>query len=137
MMFRTGDFMELISINPREDKMLKATNYLNERLDEIYHRRANVCNRLMLLNYKESVLSLLPAEIVLRICKGVFPKYNPRGIMEYIRIKEERVVCFTTLVLCIKNRGYHKPPREILRLIFEYYKLAPPGRGLNSKAYIR
>jgi hypothetical protein len=117
----SGGLMQLISYNGKQDRMLLATDLLNKRLLEI-RKNTTVCNTIMLLNYKDTIIERLPTEITLMICKILRPSYYPHNILKYINIKIERTECLNTLTLCIQKNNYIKPPKDVMKMIFNRLK---------------
>ena len=121
-----GGIMQLISNDGAQDRFLLPTGMLNTRLldiEKFKQAKINVtaCNTIMLLNYKDTILAQLPPEIAVMICKTLLPRYNPKGILNYIQEKMDRAQCFNALMLSIQRNNYVKPPTDVKKLIFEYY----------------
>ena len=114
-----GGIMQLVSNDGKQDRMLLATELLNKRLLE-FHTNRTICNTFMLLNYKDTIIAELPTEISLMICENIILSYSPNNILKYINTKIERAECLNTLTLCIQKNNYIKPPKDVMKMIFQF-----------------
>lgn len=127
--YRPGSLMQLITNDGRQDRMLQATELLNERLKNIkYLRNVTDCNTLLLCHYKNSIVSTLSIDVVMLICKFINPFFNPVSMFNYLDLKRERALCFNTFILCLKHSPIIMPPKDVKKILFKEYKeeIPPP-----------
>jgi len=125
--YRPGSLMQLVANDGNQDRMIQATELLNQRLKDIKQlRNVTDCNTLLLCHYKNSIVSTLSIDVVMMICKFINPMFHPVSMFNYLNLKRERTECFNTFILCIKNLPIPMLPKDVKKILFNEYKTEVP-----------
>lgn len=122
-----GNAMQYIANDGRQDKYIMANNDLNAQITG-HHLNVTECNTLLLCHYKDCIVSTLSIDVVMLICKFINPMFHPVWMFNYLDLKRERALCFTTFILCVQNSALIMPPKDIKKILFKEYlaEIPPP-----------